>query len=60
MEVEREFAAALSLKPEDARVWQTVIGFWRRAEEIERAESLCFRARSEGMVAHLQEMCASR
>jgi len=58
-EVEKEFAVALNLKPDDVKIWRNIIGFWRREGEIERAESLCLQAQQKGIASALKEICPS-
>jgi tetratricopeptide (TPR) repeat protein len=56
-EVEEEFSAALSLRPDDVAFWSNLIRFWLRVGEKERATSLCLQARQQGMVSGLEEVC---
>jgi tetratricopeptide (TPR) repeat protein len=59
-EAEREFSVALSLEPDDIRIWRSVIRFWRQNGETGRADSLCLEARERGFVSGLEEVCPSR
>jgi len=59
-EVEREFAAAIGLKPDDVAIWADLIRFWQRNGELERARSLCLQAQTKGIAAELKGVCPSR
>jgi tetratricopeptide (TPR) repeat protein len=56
-QVDKEFSAALSLRPDDVQLWRNLILFWLRAGEKERAIALCLQARQKGIVSGLEEVC---
>jgi tetratricopeptide (TPR) repeat protein len=56
-EVEKEFSTGLSLRSSDVGLWRSLIGFWLRVRETDRAASLCLQAREKGIVSGLEEVC---
>lgn len=44
-ETEREFAYALTLRPEDVSLWVNLVQFWRWVDEDSRADDLCSQAK---------------
>lgn len=54
-----QFATALTLAPEELRIWQEVIGFWQRNGENGEVVAVCELAAESSFAADLQPLCSA-